>query len=128
MSGKLRYAIDTSFAVAVLRGDLCPAYSMDQVAFPVAAVGELRFGALGASDARRSLEEVDAMVGAAVVLPADLATAHVYAQLRTQLKAAGTPLPENDIWIAATCLQHDLTLLTLDHHFERVGGLALQSR
>ena len=44
---------------------------------------------------------------------------------RSDGKEHRTPLPENDIWIAAICLQHGLTLLTLDRHFDRIEGLAL---
>ena len=37
----------------------------------------------------------------------------------------GHPLPENDIWIAATCLVNDLSLATLDRHFRAIDGLKL---
>ncbi|MGH8475970.1 MAG: PIN domain-containing protein [Methylococcales bacterium] len=37
----------------------------------------------------------------------------------------GTPVPTNDIWIAATALQKGLPLFTLDQHFQRIAGLLL---
>jgi predicted nucleic acid-binding protein len=40
-----------------------------------------------------------------------------YARLFVQLKRAGTPVPDNDLWIAALVLEHDLTLITRDRHF-----------
>ncbi len=40
-----------------------------------------------------------------------------------QLKRAGTPVPDNDLWIAALALEHDLTLITRDRHFERIPQL-----
>jgi tRNA(fMet)-specific endonuclease VapC len=40
-----------------------------------------------------------------------------------ELKRAGTPIPTNDLWIAALCRQHDLPLLSRDRHFDRVPGL-----
>jgi tRNA(fMet)-specific endonuclease VapC len=39
------------------------------------------------------------------------------------LKEKGKPLPENDIWIAALAMQHNLTLITRDTHFDHVNGL-----
>ncbi len=40
--------------------------------------------------------------------------------LFAELRQAGTPIPTNDLWIAALAVQHDLTLLTRDKHFNRV--------
>ena len=42
-----------------------------------------------------------------------------------ELKAAGNPIPTNDIWIAALALQHGIKLLTMDNHFKKVPGLFL---
>ncbi|HAA90566.1 MAG TPA: hypothetical protein DCE07_08400 [Peptococcaceae bacterium] len=41
-----------------------------------------------------------------------------YAALRQKLKKAGRPIPENDIWIAASCLELDAMLLSRDAHFD----------
>lgn len=40
---------------------------------------------------------------------------------------AGTPVPDNDLWIAALALEHDLTLITRDRHFERIAQLPRES-
>jgi hypothetical protein len=50
-------------------------------------------------------------------------TSEHYAQLRLALKRAGTPIPSNDLWIAALCRQHDFPVLSKDRHFDRVKGL-----
>jgi len=55
------------------------------------------------------------------VLFADEATTHFYAELHGELRRAGTPIPTNDLWIAALVVQHGLTLFTRDRHFERVA-------
>ena len=55
---------------------------------------------------------------------ADEATTHVYASLYADLRRAGTPVPLNDLWIAALCVQHDLPLYTRDAHFRRIARLA----
>jgi tRNA(fMet)-specific endonuclease VapC len=59
-----------------------------------------------------------------VVHPDD-ATAEIYANLAAELERKGTPIPENDIWIAAVSLELDMPLATRDAHFERVAGLAV---
>ena len=57
------------------------------------------------------------------VLDIGVETAAKYAQVRMELKRAGTPIPSNDVWIAALCRQHSLPLLSRDSHFEWVKGL-----
>jgi tRNA(fMet)-specific endonuclease VapC len=51
------------------------------------------------------------------------ATAEHYARLFVQLKRAATPVPDNDLWIAALVLEHDLRLITRDRHFARIPQL-----
>ena len=46
-----------------------------------------------------------------------------YANIRHRLRLAGTPIPENDIWIAALALEHQQQVLSNDHHFDLVEGL-----
>ena len=58
-----------------------------------------------------------------MLLPVSAATAEQFGQLKDQLARAGTPIPENDLWIAACALEHELPLATLDSHFARVPGL-----
>jgi predicted nucleic acid-binding protein len=55
---------------------------------------------------------------------ADEQTTQHYANVFAQLRRQGTPIPTNDIWIAATVLQHDLALLTSDAHFSNLPQLA----
>jgi tRNA(fMet)-specific endonuclease VapC len=52
-------------------------------------------------------------------------TAGHYGRLFVQLKRAGTPVPDNDLWIAALALEHDLGLITRDQHFQRTPQLLL---
>jgi tRNA(fMet)-specific endonuclease VapC len=63
------------------------------------------------------------MAATAGVLLPSRETAEHYARLFVQLKRAGTPVPDNDLWIAALALEHDLLLITRDKHFERIPQL-----
>ena len=57
------------------------------------------------------------------ILYADRETAEHYARLFVQLKRAGTPVPDNDLWIAALVMEHDLALITRDRHFDYIPQL-----
>jgi tRNA(fMet)-specific endonuclease VapC len=57
------------------------------------------------------------------ILHCDLNVARVYGLLKQRLREKGRPIPENDIWIAATAANHNLILVTRDQHFDEVDGL-----
>jgi tRNA(fMet)-specific endonuclease VapC len=57
------------------------------------------------------------------VLPLDRTTAERYAAVYAALKKAATPIPTNDMWIAASAIQHGLALFSYDRHFRIVPGL-----
>jgi predicted nucleic acid-binding protein len=57
------------------------------------------------------------------ILNVDQETTIYYATLRTELKKAGTPIPANDVWVAALCRQYRLPILSRDWHFDIVAGL-----
>ncbi len=59
------------------------------------------------------------------VIPLGLDTADSYALLYRNLRRQGTPIPSNDLWIAASCQEHGALLFSFDAHFERVPGLRL---
>ena len=50
-------------------------------------------------------------------------TSDRYSRIAAQLKRQGTPIPTNDIWIAAQTMEHGSELITSDHHFEKINGL-----
>jgi tRNA(fMet)-specific endonuclease VapC len=60
------------------------------------------------------------------VLACDAETAQHYGRIRNVLLAKGRPIPENDIWIAASARQHGLTLVTRDGHFGSVEDLIVE--
>lgn len=60
------------------------------------------------------------------VLLCDNTTARQYARISQQLRQKGRPIPQSDMWIAATALQHSLILLTRDDHFKVIADVQLQ--
>lgn len=101
--------------------------SAEGVYVPVIALGELRSGFLGGRRAAANetrLQWFLAQDGVSI-LGVDGPVSHRYAVVHRSLKARGTPVPTNDLWIAATALEHGLVLYTRDAHFSKVPGLAV---
>jgi predicted nucleic acid-binding protein len=97
----------------------------ERVLVPVTVLGELESAfELGSRvrENRRALDDflAEAFVG---VLDTTASVARHYGRVFSALKRGGTPLPVNDIWIAAATFDCGGTLLTFDRDFERVGGL-----
>jgi tRNA(fMet)-specific endonuclease VapC len=102
-------ALDTSVAIDVLAGraESLTAQAITEFLLPVPVIGELRYGALNSRKPDENLAEVERLVARCRVMDITLATAAVYARLRLQLKTKGKPIPGNDLWIAASCVEHD---------------------
>lgn len=119
----LRLALDANRYVDFCRGvaatiDLVRRAQL--VILPFVVLAELRAGFRGGSKTRRNEQQLASFVREYRVslLFADGATTHVYADLAVQLRTAGTPIPTNDVWIAAIVLQHGLILHSRDKHFD----------
>ena len=121
----MRLALDTNAWVDLCRGDVATvrlASTADSVSFPFVVVAELRAGfALGRRSVEndRTLRRLLLRPGVAVVYPDDQ-TSHHYASAFRQLRHQGTPIPTNDLWIAALVLQHNLVLRSRDAHFDHL--------
>jgi len=118
--------LDTNALSALAEGDsavVAKVSHASQVAVPVIVLGEYRFGVARSrhhSEYERWLEEI---LSVSRVLDVSEETTIRYAEIRVELKEAGTPIPSNDVWIAALSRQHALPVLTRDQHFDLVEGL-----
>jgi tRNA(fMet)-specific endonuclease VapC len=96
----------------------------------VVAASELLHGVHRAGDAGRRARRsafVEAVLDRFPLLGIDLPTARMHAELWAGLAASGTPVGAHDLWIAATAVARDLTLVTADlRDFARVPGLAVE--
>lgn len=120
--------LDTSVVVAVLRrvsGVKERLGSVEELRVPLVALGELEYGANLASPPERQRAAVRTFMEGATLLLPTARTAAEYGRIKAALKAAGTPLPENDIGIAASAVERSLPLATRDTHFARVPGLTV---
>jgi predicted nucleic acid-binding protein len=118
--------LDTNALSAIADGETAAmeiAERADRLAVTVIVLGEYRLGI--AQSRHRPIYEswLREWISAVTVLDIDQETAHSYAAIGMELKKKGTPIPSNDLWIAATCRQHSLPLLSRDKHFDLVSGL-----
>jgi tRNA(fMet)-specific endonuclease VapC len=121
----VRLALDTKGYVDLCKGadaTVRLVATAESVHLPFAVVAELRAGfAMGRRSAEneRTLRRFLLKPGVGVLYPDDQ-TAHHYASAYRQLRHQGTPIPTNDLWIAALVLQHDLILHSRDRHFDHL--------
>jgi tRNA(fMet)-specific endonuclease VapC len=94
-----------------------------QIAVPVIVLGEYRYGIQQSRERQRYEHWLVEYLPKFRVLNGDEQTTTSYASVRGGLKRAGTPIPSNDVWIAALCRQHSLPVLSRDRHFDLVPGL-----
>ena len=98
----------------------------ERIFLPYVSLAELRAGFLCGSRARENERALTRFLGSprvSVLYPTDQTTRH-YAQIFYQLRQQGTPIPTNDIWIAALVVENNLTLFSRDRHFEHLPQLS----
>ena len=120
--------IDTNIYSLAMKGDTNVVNTLrkiDRIGFSTISIGELYSGFKGGSHEVKNREELNIFLDSPRVFvhSIDEETADFYASILNSLKAAGTPIPTNDIWIAAVVFQHGYTLFTRDKHFILVSGL-----
>jgi tRNA(fMet)-specific endonuclease VapC len=127
MSGEI--ALDTSAAVRFLNGDATITeriLALPEITLPMVVVGELLFGAENSMRPLQNLPRYLEFISACRAVPLGRETATIYAQTRFALKRKGRPIPMNDVWIAAQCIEHNWVLVTNDTDFDYVDGLILE--
>lgn len=128
--GAAIYLLDSRVLIRSLRGDAVISArisSLPRVFVPSIVIGELLVGAYGSpTRPDAAVADVEARVRAIATLAVDEATARLYAQIKHDLKRRGLIMPDNDLWIAATAMQYDVTLVARDAHFNWITGLRLE--
>lgn len=121
-----RYLLDTNIVIAIFANDDKIGRALKEASelfVPVVALGELNYGARKSSKVEQNLSRIQEFADSAAVLGIGRATAGRYGLIKDRLRIQGTPIPENDIWIAAIAQQYDLSLATYEEHFDHVDGL-----
>lgn len=120
--------IDTNIYSLAMKGDnhvVERLREIDQIGISTISIGELFSGFKGGSREEMNKEELNLFLDSprVIIHPVDVETADFYASILNNLKTAGTPVPTNDIWIAACVFQHGYKLFTKDRHFDFIPGL-----
>lgn len=125
--------IDTNIYSNALRGDPEVVQVLRQVVhigISAVSIGELLSGFRGGDREDEKRKELGIFLDSSRVTlySIDEDTAEFYCSIINQLRKFGTPIPTNDIWIAAIAFQHGLQLFTLDKHFTNIEGLLLRGK
>ena len=94
-----------------------------ELSIPVIVLGEYLFGIRQSRQHSRYQDWLKRHLGVFSVVLVDADTARYYAEVWTELRSSGKPIPSNDVWIAALARQHHHSLVSRDRHFEAVRGL-----
>jgi tRNA(fMet)-specific endonuclease VapC len=121
----MKLALDSNRYTDFCRGDPFTIEILtraERICVPLLVLGELRAGFAHGTRREaneRTLAQFLGTAGVEVLCP-DEQTTHFYASVYAGLRRRGTPIPTNDLWIAAVTLQHRLVLFDRDRDFDRV--------
>jgi tRNA(fMet)-specific endonuclease VapC len=97
----------------------------EELYLPGPALAELYYGAFKSDRPQKHIEQIEKFLAAADVLTPDQGTSKHYGKIAAQLARKGTPIPQNDIWMAALSIQCGLPLATIDQHFQYIEDLVV---
>jgi tRNA(fMet)-specific endonuclease VapC len=123
--------LDTSAYSAMMRGDRDVIERMvaaSEVIVPAVVLGELHSGFLRGSRLQENRVQLERFLSKPSVrlVPVTGETALRYAEINVHLVNRGKAIPRNDVWIAASAMEHGCTLLTLDAHFREIPLLPIR--
>ncbi len=127
----MKVVLDTSAYSQLQRGHVGVARKLaeaDLVLVPWFVVGELEAGFQHGDRLTTNRRQLASLLDRpeVVVPPVTAGTTSEYGALMAALRRAGTPIPTNDVWIAATAIEHGASVITLDSDFERAPGVVVE--
>jgi len=127
MNGEL--ALDTSVAIRFLNGDqtvVKQVINLPQITLPTVVIGELLFGAENSNRSLQNYPRYLKFIECCKFVPISRVTAAVYSRVKLALKLKGRPIPTNDLWIAAQCVENHWILVTDDTDFTYIDNIILE--
>lgn len=121
-----RFLLDTNIVIACLANEVDVVDHIndaDELFISSTILGEMLYGAYNSTNVEFNIHRINSFLSSAGLLSCDESTSHIYGNMKMELRRKGRPIPDNDIWIAASARQHSLTLVTRDNHFDEVDGL-----
>jgi tRNA(fMet)-specific endonuclease VapC len=125
----MKFMLDTNAYTGLMRGSEAVATRVrraERVLLSSVVVGELLYGFRNGTRYQENRAQLDAFLANRFVafLPVSMTTAERFGLIAAALKRKGTPIPSNDIWIAAHALETGADLMSFDEHFASIDGLA----
>lgn len=125
--------LDTNAYVHFLGGDehvLNVIAKAEIIYMSIFVLGELYAGFKGGKKEQKNVETLDKFFHkpGVTILNATIETSEIFGNLKKSLKASGTPLPINDVWIGAHALETGSIIITFDRHFEKIKGVRLWAK
>lgn len=124
-----RFLLDTNIVIAIFAEDTLVLLKLEEaeaIFVPSIAIGELYYGAYKSGRVAANLARIQEFIETNTILVCDEVTADYYGQITNMLRKKGRPIPVNDAWIAAVAMQHKLTLVSRDIHFQEIDGLLVE--
>ena len=123
MNGNL---MDTNVIVRVLNGDrelINELSKISSLCTCTVVFGELMYGAAKSAHVVQNKQNAKSFCSRYPLLGVSNIVAEFYGEIKKDLLSHGNVMPENDMWIAATALANDMTVITQDKHFEHIQNL-----
>ena len=125
----MRILLDTNAYSLLMRGDDQTAVivrNASEILMSAVVIGELLFGFRHGSRYQRNATDLRGFLASPYVsvTPVGQVTADFYSRIAAGLRANGTPIPTNDVWIAAHTMETGANLVSADRHFDVVEGIA----
>ena len=123
MNGNL---MDTNVIVRVLNGDrelINELSKISSLCTCTVVLGELMYGAAKSAHVIQNKQNAKSFCSRYPLLGVSNIVAEFYGEIKKDLLSHGNVMPENDMWIAATALANDMTVITQDRHFEHIQNL-----
>lgn len=127
MSG--RYLLDTNIVIALFANDESVKERLEkaeEVFVSSMVMGELFYGAHKSARVGENISRIAVFAHGNTILGCDVETSRLYGEIKYALSMKGRPIPENDIWIAAIAMQHGLSLVSRDSHFDEIDNLKVE--
>jgi tRNA(fMet)-specific endonuclease VapC len=122
--------LDTNIIIEVFSGNKIIAekvYNLSPFYTSAIVLGELYIGINRVVNKKKHLQQLTGFLELCTVLDVNQITSQFFGEITASLYKKGKPIPTNDIWIAATTKQYDLTLISRDKHFSEIDGIVLES-
>ncbi len=127
MNGKI--LLDTNIVIELFANNQSVQQRLkqiEQVFIPSIVLGELYYGAYKSIKVEENISRIKEFAQQNTIVACDTLTAQHYGHIKNTLRLKGKLIPENDLWIAALCVQYSLVVVTRDEHFNAIEGITVE--